>query len=98
MDLRVAKVVSAEAVPKAKKLLLLKVDVGEAEPRQVVAGIAEAFQPEQLIGRSVIFLANLKPATIRGVTSQGMILAAGGDAVVGLSAVDRDLPPGTKIR
>ena len=98
MDLRVAKVLSAEAVPKAKKLLVLKVDVGEAEPRQVVAGIAEAFQPEQLIGRSVIFLANLKPATIRGVTSQGMILAAGGDAVVGLSAVDRDLPPGTKIR
>jgi methionyl-tRNA synthetase len=98
MDLRVARVLTAEAVPKAKKLLKLTVDVGEAEPRQVVAGIAEAFRPEELIGRSVIFLANLKPATIRGVTSQGMILAAGADAVLGLSAVDRELPPGTRIR
>ena len=98
MDLRVARVLTAEAVPKAKKLLKLTVDVGEGAPRQVVAGIAETFRPEELIGRSVIFLANLKPATIRGVTSQGMILAAGADAVLGLSAVDRDLPPGTKIR
>jgi methionyl-tRNA synthetase len=98
MDLRVARVLTAEPVPKAKKLLKLTVDVGEAEPRQVVAGIAEAFRPEELIGRSVIFLANLKPATIRGVTSQGMILAAGADAVLGLSAVDRELPPGTRIR
>jgi methionyl-tRNA synthetase len=98
MDLRVARVLTAEPVPKAKKLLKLTVDVGEAAPRQVVAGIAEAFRPEDLIGRSVIFLANLKPATIRGVTSQGMILAAGADAVLGLSAVDRDLPPGTRIR
>jgi methionyl-tRNA synthetase len=98
MDLRVARVLTAEPVPKAKKLLKLTVDVGEGEPRQVVAGIAETFRPEELIGRSVIFLANLKPATIRGVTSQGMILAAGADAVLGLSAVDRDLPPGTKIR
>jgi methionyl-tRNA synthetase len=98
LDLRVARVLSAEAVPKAKKLLLLQLDVGDGTPRQVVAGIAEAFRPEELIGRSVIFLANLKPATIRGVTSQGMILAAGGDTVVGLSAVDRELPPGTKVR
>ena len=98
LDLRVAKVLTAEAVPKANKLLKLTVDVGEEQPRQVVAGIAEAFRPEELVGRSVIFLANLKPATIRGVTSQGMILAAGADAVLGLSAVDRDLPPGTKIR
>jgi methionyl-tRNA synthetase len=98
LDLRVAKVLTAEPVPKAKKLLKLTVDVGEQAPRQVVAGIAETFRPEDLIGRSVIFLANLKPATIRGVTSQGMILAAGADAVLGLSAVDRELPPGTRIR
>ena len=98
MDLRAARVLSAEPVPKAKKLLRLMLDAGEDQPRQVVAGIAEAYQPADLVGRTVIFLANLKPATIRGVTSQGMILAAGGDAVVGLSAVDRDVPPGTKIR
>jgi methionyl-tRNA synthetase len=98
MDLRVAQVVEAAAVPGATKLLRLVLDVGEPEPRQVVAGIAEAYQPEQLVGRKVIFLANLKPATIRGVTSQGMILAAGEAKVVGLSALDRDVPVGTKIR
>ena len=67
-------------------------------PRQVVAGIASAYQPDQLIGRQVIFLANLEPATIRGVTSQGMILAAGGDDILGLSGVDTAVPPGTPIR
>ena len=98
MELRVAHVLSAEPVPKAKKLLKLMVDVGEPAPRQVVAGIAEAFAPADLVGRRVILLANLAPATIRGVTSQGMILAAGEEAVLGLSTVDRDLPPGTRIR
>ena len=97
VDLRVAKIVSAEPVPKAKKLLKLVVDLGE-EQRQVVAGIAEAYAPETLIGKRVIFVANLKPATIRGVESQGMILAAGGDTILGLSAIDKDVPPGTKVR
>jgi len=97
VDLRVAKIVSAEPVPKAKKLLKLVVDLGE-EQRQVVAGIAEAYAPETLVGKKVIFVANLKPATIRGVESQGMILAAGGDAILGLSAIDKDVPPGTKVR
>ncbi len=98
LDLRVAQVLEAAAVEGASKLLRLRLDVGEAEPRQVVAGIAEAYKPEELIGRKVIFLANLVPAVIRGVTSQGMILAAGEKAVVGLSAVDRDVPVGTKVR
>ena len=98
MDLRVAQVVEAAAIPGAKKLLRLLLDVGEPEPRQVVAGIAEAYQPGDLVGRKVIFLANLAPAVIRGVESQGMILAAGEKAVVGLSAVDRDVPVGTKVR
>jgi methionyl-tRNA synthetase len=97
VDLRVAKIVSAEPVPKAKKLLKLVVDVG-GETRQVVAGIAEAYAPDALVGKSVIFVANLKPATIRGVESQGMILAAGGDQILGLSAIDKDVPPGTKVR
>ena len=92
-----AKIVSAEPVPKAKKLLKLVVDLGE-EQRQVVAGIAEAYAPETLVGKKVIFVANLKPATIRGVESQGMILAAGGDTILGLSAIDKDVPPGTKVR
>jgi methionyl-tRNA synthetase len=98
LDLRVAQVIEAAAVEGASKLLRLRLDVGEPEPRQVVAGIAETYEPDQLVGRKVIFVANLKPAVIRGVTSQGMILAAGEKNVVGLSALDRDVPVGTKVR
>jgi methionyl-tRNA synthetase len=98
MDIRAAKVVTAEPVPKAKKLLKLTVDAGEGRTRQIVAGIAEAYAPGDLVGKTVLILANLKPATIRGVTSEGMVLAAGDDAIVGLSAVDREVAPGTKIR
>ena len=97
IDLRVAKVVACERVPKSDKLLKLTLDVG-AEPRTVVSGIAAAYQPEQVVGRTVIYLANLKPAKIRGVLSQGMILAAGDADVLALSALDRDAPPGTRIR
>ncbi len=99
IDLRVAKVLTCERVPKADKLLKLTLDVGAgAEPRTVVSGIASAYQPEQMVGRTVIYLANLKPAKIRGVLSQGMILAAGDADVLALSALDRDAPPGTKVR
>jgi methionyl-tRNA synthetase len=98
LDLRVARIAAAEAVPKAKKLLKLTLELGGGETRQVVAGIAEAYTAEQVIGRKVIFLANLAPATIRGVRSEGMILAAGDDAILGLSTVDADVPPGTKVR
>jgi methionyl-tRNA synthetase len=98
LELRVGKVVSAAAVPKAKKLLHLHVDLGEAEPRSIVAGIAEAFTPEALVGKQVIVVANLLPVTIRDIPSNGMILAAGGDAILGLSAVDADVPPGTRVR
>lgn len=97
LDLRVGQIVAAEAVPKAKKLLKLTVDIGTAK-RQVVAGIAETYQPEQIVGKKVIFLANLKPATIRGVVSEGMILAAGEEQVVALSGLDRDAAPGTKVK
>jgi methionyl-tRNA synthetase len=97
IDLRVARVIAAEAVPKAKKLLKLTIDLGDVQ-RQVVAGIAEAYAPEALVGKKVIFVANLEPATIRGVESQGMILAAGDEAILGLSAIDKDVPPGTKVR
>jgi methionyl-tRNA synthetase len=97
LDLRVAKIVSAEPIAKANKLYKLTVDLGE-EQRQVVAGIAEAYKPEELVGKRVIFVANLKPATIRGVESQGMILAAGDKNVLALSALDREVPPGTKVR
>jgi methionyl-tRNA synthetase len=76
IDLRVGEVKSAEKVKGADKLLHLKVDIGEPEPRTIVAGIALAYQPEQLIGRKVVIVANLEPRKLRGLTSQGMIVAA----------------------
>ena len=97
LDLRVAVVTAAERIPKANKLLKLSVDLG-GETRQVVAGIADAYSPEEIIGRRVIFLRNLKPRAIRGIESQGMILAAGDDVVLALSGIDREVPAGTKIR
>ena len=69
-----------------------------ASTRTVVSGIAPAYAPEQMVGKTVIYLANLTPPKIRGVLSQGMILAAGDDEVLALSALDRDVPPGTPIR
>jgi methionyl-tRNA synthetase len=97
LDLRVAKVTAAERVPKADKLLKLTLDVGSVQ-RTVVSGIAPAYGPEEMVGKTVIYLANLAPRKIRGVLSQGMILAAGGDEVLALSGLDRDVPPGTPVR
>ncbi len=92
LDLRAGKIVRAAAIAKAKKLLHLSVDLGEAQPRSIVAGIAERYAPEELVGRTVIVVANLAPATIRGVRSEGMLLAAGDDAILGLSG-DRSRRP-----
>jgi methionyl-tRNA synthetase len=97
LELRAAKVTAAERVPKADKLLKLTLDVG-GDLRTVVSGIAPAYAPEQMVGKTVVYLANLAPRKIRGVLSQGMILAAGGDEVLALSGLDRDVPPGTPIR
>ena len=97
IDLRAARVLTCERVPKTEKLLKLTLDLG-AEQRTVVSGIAGAYEPEALIGRTVVYLANLKPAKLRGVVSQGMILAAGDAEVLALTALDKDVPPGTKIR
>ena len=96
-DFRVALVKAAERIEGSTKLLKLTLDLG-AETRQVVAGIAEAYAPEALLNRKVIFLANLAPAKIRGVESQGMVLAAGDEKILGLSALDADVPPGTRVR
>ncbi|MBA3395806.1 MAG: methionine--tRNA ligase [Deltaproteobacteria bacterium] len=98
IELRVGKVLTAVAVPKAKKLLHLSVDLGEPAPRSIIAGVAEAYSAEQLVGKQVIVVANLAPATIRGIRSEGMLLAAGDEAILGLSALDHDVPPGTRVR
>lgn len=97
VDLRVAIVLSAERIEGADRLLKLRVDLG-SEQRQIVAGIAKAYEPEALVGRRVIVVANLKPAKLRGVESQGMLLAAdlGGKPIV--ATFDQDVPPGTRVR
>ena len=98
LDLRVARVIAAERVPKSRKLLKLEVDLG-AERRTLVAGIAEAYEPEALVGRLIGMVANLKPATVMGVESNGMILAAsapGGLPV--LVSFDKEPPLGARIK
>lgn len=97
LDLRVGVVVSAQRVEGAKKLLRLMVDVGEPEPRQLVAGVAEQYGPDALVGKRIVVLANLKPATIRGIESKGMLLAAEKGETVTLLTVDGDIGPGAKV-
>jgi methionyl-tRNA synthetase len=99
VELRVARILAAERVPKSKKLIRFQIDVG-TEQRTLVAGIAEAYEPEALVGRSVVVVANLKPATLMGIESNGMVLAAspeGGRPQ--LLLVDGEPPaPGTRVR
>jgi methionyl-tRNA synthetase len=96
-ELRVAQILSAERVENTDKLLKLQVDLG-TEKRQLVAGLAASYEPEALVGRRIIVVANLKPARIRGVESQGMLLAAdlGGRPL--LATFDEEVPPGTRVR
>ena len=99
VDMRVGLVLSAEPVKGADKLLQMKVDLGEAQPRNIVAGIAKAYQPEQLIGRKVVIVANLEPRKLRGIESQGMIVAAsveGGNPVV--ASFLEDIPVGARLK
>jgi methionyl-tRNA synthetase len=99
VELRVAKILEAEAVPKSKKLIKMKVNAGEAEPRTIVAGIAEAYQPEQLVGRTIVIVANLKPAKLMGIESNGMVLAASPEGgAPTLISVDESLPAGARVR
>ncbi|HEX8237967.1 MAG TPA: methionine--tRNA ligase [Abditibacteriaceae bacterium] len=100
VELRAAKILEAERVPKADKLLKLQVDLG-SEKRQILAGIAQQFEPEALIGKTIVVVANLAPRKMRGLESQGMLLAASADAdgpPSGLLTVDADVPPGSIIR
>lgn len=97
LDLRVAKVLEAEKVEGADKLLKLKVELG-SEIRQVVSGIAKHYSPDEMVGKYVILVANLKPVKLRGIESQGMILAASDDKDLVLATVDRTIGSGTKVR
>ena len=98
VQLKVAKVLAAERVPKSKKLMKLSIDVG-TEQRTIVAGIAEAYEPEGLVGKTVVIVANLQPAKLMGIESNGMVLAAsvdGGKPI--LVAFDQEVPPGARVR
>jgi methionyl-tRNA synthetase len=98
LDLRIAKVLSCEKAPKKDRLLKVELDLGPMGKRQVVAGLAELCTPEEMVGRTVAFLQNLKPAKIGGIVSAGMILAVGDEKILGLLTADRDIPPGSPIR
>jgi len=97
IDLRVAEIIEAESIPKADKLLKLQLDLG-FERRQVVSGIAKYYSPEDLIGKKIICVINLKPVKLRGEISNGMILAATeGDKLV-LATVSADIPNGSTVK
>ena len=97
IQLKTAKVLSAERVPKSEKLLKLQVTLG-AEQRQIVAGIGKRYEPEMLVGKTIVIVANLKPAKLMGIESQGMVLAAGDSEVRGLATFLEDVEPGTKVK
>jgi methionyl-tRNA synthetase len=96
IDLRVATVIKAEAVPRAQKLLRLEIDLGER--RTIVAGIAGSYTPEDLEGKQIIVVANLKPAKIMGILSNGMLLAAAGETGLSVVTPERKMKPGTQLR
>jgi methionyl-tRNA synthetase len=98
VDLRVGLVLSAEKVPKKDRLLRLEVDLGEETPRQIVAGIAEHFSPEQMLGKRVVVVANLAPRKLAGLMSQGMILATDVEGGLRLLGASDDVAPGTRAK
>lgn len=97
LEIRIAEVKAAEPVPNTSKLLKLTVDIG-GEVRTLVAGIAETYSPQDVIGKQIVVLTNLQPATIRGVQSQGMLLAAEVDGKAVLLTPDKPVPLGSKVR
>ena len=100
VDLRVGEVLTAERIPKADKLLLLTVDIGEEKPRQILAGIAQFYSPEQLLGRKIAVVANLKPRKLRGHESQGMLLAAsvGEEGKPVIATFTEEVPNGARLK
>ena len=97
VELKVGEILSAEKVEDADKLLKIQVTLGDEE-RQIVAGIAKAYTPEELVGKKVAVVSNLKPAKLRGVESQGMLLAASSGDTISILTPMKDVPPGSKIK
>ena len=100
VELRVGEVLTAERIPKADKLLLLSVDLGEDKPRQILAGIALHYEPEKLVGRKIAVVSNLKPRKLRGFESQGMLLAAsvGEEGKPVLATFTEEVPNGARLK
>jgi methionyl-tRNA synthetase len=100
IELRVGEVKTAERIPKADKLLLITVDIGEEKPRQILAGIAQYYEPEKLVGRKIVVVANLKPRKMRGYESQGMLLAAslGDEGKPVIATFAEDVPNGARLK
>ncbi|HMF29939.1 MAG TPA: methionine--tRNA ligase subunit beta [Candidatus Lokiarchaeia archaeon] len=102
LDIRVGEVKAAEVVPKSRNLIKLQIDVGEETPRQIVAGLAGHYDPDALVGKKVVVLANLAPRKLMGIESQGMLLAADVENAPYLLEVDetkvQDVPAGSKVR
>ncbi|MCD6568846.1 methionine--tRNA ligase subunit beta [bacterium] len=96
IELKVGRIVAAEKVENSEKLVKLEVDLGE-EKRQLVAGIGKFYQPQELINKEIIVVANLEPKKLMGIESQGMLLAATGEGFISLLQPDKEVPPGTKI-
>jgi len=98
VQMKVGKIKEAENIEESNKLLLLKVDVGEDESRQIIAGLKEtSYNPDNLIGKKVIIVTNLEPKELLGYQSQGMVLAATNDDNLSLLTVDQDIEVGSKI-
>jgi methionyl-tRNA synthetase len=98
VELRLGLVVSAEPVPKSKKLLKLQVDIGEATPRQILAGIAEHYTAEGLVGKKLVIVANLAPRAMMGQESHGMVLAASDADGLSVLGVEKDIKPGVRVK
>jgi methionyl-tRNA synthetase len=97
LDLRTARVIEARLHPNADRLLVIDVDLGPLGPRQIVAGIRAGYAPEALTGKTVVVVANLDPAAIRGVTSHGMLLAVKDGESLAILGPDREVPPGLPV-
>ena len=97
VELKVGEIVEADKHPNADRLLALKVEVGEDRPRSIVAGIAAKYDPSDLVGKKIVIVANLKPRKLRGVLSEGMLLAASGSELEGLVTVDPGVNFGSSV-
>lgn len=98
LDLRVAEVIECEKMEKADKLLILKVRLAEEEQRTIVAGIAQHYEPAELVGQKIVIVANLKPTKLRGTISEGMLLAASDENRVEVLLVKTDIAAGNRVK